>query len=407
MPGTTPHKWTFKPRFRRHAFGWRSQPAIARIKEAVAEIRKVAARDRVLAAEGAVVFLERVSPAIEQVDGSSGSIGTAVNNAVAALVPIIAGAPAADEVRRRWLERLFEAHAADQMPYIERLAEHWDVLCGSAAIASGWADDLLPLTRVALGPDRARRGFFHGTEICLSALYGAGRFEELVDLLRGSRTIWPYERWAVRALVAQGRRAEALRLAEESREVGVGDTEVDAACEQILLDSGMVEEAYTRYGLRASRGITYLATFRAIARRYPHKPPATILADLASTTPGEEGKWFAAAKDAGLLDEALALASRSPVDPRTLTRAARDHADTHPPFAVAAGLLAVEYLLLGHGYEITGADVFAAVRSTLVAARQNGNEDDVRARLSEMAGATTRGFEKVKAVVRIALTHGA
>jgi hypothetical protein len=37
--------------------------------------------------------------------------------------------------------------------------------------------------------------------------------------------------------------------------------------------------------------------------------PGAILADLVETTPGEEGKWFAAAKDAGLYEEALALGS--------------------------------------------------------------------------------------------------
>jgi hypothetical protein len=35
------HKWEFKARFRRHAFGWKSQPAIQRVKQAVAEIKKV------------------------------------------------------------------------------------------------------------------------------------------------------------------------------------------------------------------------------------------------------------------------------------------------------------------------------------------------------------------------------
>ena len=35
-------KWEFKARFRRHAFGWKSQPAITCIKQAVAEIKKVA-----------------------------------------------------------------------------------------------------------------------------------------------------------------------------------------------------------------------------------------------------------------------------------------------------------------------------------------------------------------------------
>lgn len=90
------YKWQFKPRFRLHAFGWKSQPAITRIKEAVSEIKKVAKKDPLLAAEGAVCFLERVSPAIEQVDGSSGSIGTAVNYSIESLVPIIAS-----DIRRK------------------------------------------------------------------------------------------------------------------------------------------------------------------------------------------------------------------------------------------------------------------------------------------------------------------
>lgn len=60
-----------------------------RIREAVSEIKKVARRDPIVAAEGAITFLERVSPALERVDSSSGAIGTAVNKAIAVLVPII------------------------------------------------------------------------------------------------------------------------------------------------------------------------------------------------------------------------------------------------------------------------------------------------------------------------------
>lgn len=82
------HAWQFKARFRRHAFGWKSQPAITRIRQAVAEIKKVAKKDPVLAAEGAVAFLERLSPALEHVDSSSGSIGAAVNHAIDELVPL-------------------------------------------------------------------------------------------------------------------------------------------------------------------------------------------------------------------------------------------------------------------------------------------------------------------------------
>lgn len=70
------HKWEFRPRFRRHSFGWKSQPEVKRVREAVSEIKKVAKKDPMLAAEGAVMLLEKLSPAIERVDSSSGSIGS-------------------------------------------------------------------------------------------------------------------------------------------------------------------------------------------------------------------------------------------------------------------------------------------------------------------------------------------
>ena len=97
----------------------------------MSEIKKAARKDPVLAADGAVTLLERLSPALEQVDSSSGAIGTAVNNAIAELVPIIARAPSDPETRESWLERLWEAHEADQIPYIEKLADFWGELCAS------------------------------------------------------------------------------------------------------------------------------------------------------------------------------------------------------------------------------------------------------------------------------------
>ena len=102
----------------------------------------------------------------------------------------------------------------------------------------------------------------------------------------------------------------------------------------------MADEAYTRYAIEAKRGTTYLATFRAIVKKYPQKTKSEILNDLVESTPGEEGKWFAAAKSAGLYDEAIALANKTPCDPRTLTRAAKEEAATHPDFAVEAWVTA-------------------------------------------------------------------
>jgi hypothetical protein len=70
-----------------------------------------------------VVFLERVSPALEQVDSSSGAVGNAVNRAIAELATIIAGAPAERRMREAWLDRPWSAHEADDIPYIETLAD--------------------------------------------------------------------------------------------------------------------------------------------------------------------------------------------------------------------------------------------------------------------------------------------
>ncbi len=380
------HKWDFMARFRRHAFGWRSQPAILRIRQAVSEIKGAARKDPALAAVGAVAFIERVSPALERVDSSSGAIGTAVNHALRELAAIIAGAQVDAKTRDAWLERLWEAHEADQVPYIERLADDWGELCASKGLASAWADRLLGITRKALSPDPELRGHFHGTSACLSALYRAGRHGEIVDLVSGDRIIWPYQRWAVKALAALGKQVEAIEYAESCRGPWTPDGDVDALCEEILRSSGQVDEAYELYGLRANCGGTYLATFRAVAKKYPRKTPSEILADLVQTTPGDEGKWFAAAKDVGLYDEALALASRAPCDPKTLTRAARDFADRQPAFATQAGLLALSWLVQGYGYEITGADVWAAYSSTMKAAEKSGTAGEARERIKKMVG---------------------
>lgn len=51
-PRAEPHRWEFKARCRRHAFGWKSQPAITRIKQALTEIKKVAKKELVVADGG-------------------------------------------------------------------------------------------------------------------------------------------------------------------------------------------------------------------------------------------------------------------------------------------------------------------------------------------------------------------
>lgn len=59
-PAGEPHNWAFKARFRRRAFGWKSQPAIIRIKQAAAEIKKVTKNFRRLYALATYLFLRVV-----------------------------------------------------------------------------------------------------------------------------------------------------------------------------------------------------------------------------------------------------------------------------------------------------------------------------------------------------------
>jgi len=191
------------------------------------------------------------------------------------------------------------------------------------------------------------------------------------------------------ALIALGRPAEALRYAEASRGLNAPTAAIARACEAILLSQGMKDEAYRRYAIEANQGTTHLATFRAIAKKYPDRTAAGILRDLIASGPGAEGKWFAAAKDAGLLDLAASLALRSPTDPRTLTRAARDFAGQAPAFAVTCGTAALHWMAAGFGHEITGGDVLDAYSALSQAALASGmTRDELNRRLRDQFAAS-------------------
>lgn len=385
------HKWQFPTRIRPNAFSWKSsRVAVQRIKEAVGEIQSVARHDAAHAAEGAVRLIERLSPALEHVDSSSGALGSAVNGAIEVLVPLIAAAPVTSKLREKWLDRLYEAHEADGIPYIEILTDYWGELCVTKELASVWADRLLEITRLALSPDKSLRGHYHGTTACLDALLRAKRFAELYDVLK-SEKFWSYKRWAAKALAAEGKADEAIQLAESSRGPWTNDTDVNLLCEGILLSLGRTEEAYRRYGLYAHRAGTYLATFRAVAKAYPSIPRAQILSDLIEISPGDEGRWFATAKELGLYEIALKLVRESPCDPKTLARAARDFADREPNFAHGAGFAALYWLTRGHGYEITSIDVWGAYHSTLKAAEHLGTLSDTKIRIQQLVAKEAAG----------------
>lgn len=113
------HRWAFKPGMHPGVFGWRaSGKAVERLKLASSEIRAVNRADPVLAAEGVVALAERIWPAVEHIDTSLGSLGTAVRRTLEELAPILIEAPADEAIRAQWLERLRQAILDDGVDYL-------------------------------------------------------------------------------------------------------------------------------------------------------------------------------------------------------------------------------------------------------------------------------------------------
>lgn len=397
------HKWVFPARFRAGAYSWKaSRLACQRLREAVSEVKKVAKKDPLIGAEGAVRLMEKIWPALEHVDSSSGALGSAVNKTLDDLIPIVVNAPADEKTRDKWLDRLWQAMADDGVDYLSSVGDHWGELCGSPEAAGRWADKLVSTLR-SCWSDPNPGGYFHGATACLSCLLTTGCYAELLDLLELPRyPSWHYRRYGVEAFRALGRKAEAVQYAEASRGLNQPDSVIDQACEEILISSGLHEEAYRRYGLSAAVGNSYIARFRSVAKRYPMKHKLQILSDLIATTPGEEGKWFATAKQLELYDLALELANRSPCDPKTLTRAARDYLDAEPAFALGSAMAALRWLSEGWGYEVTSVDVVEAYDRAMDAAAKLHMVNDVNERIRQLGEASDNAaVQFVRKVVQV------
>lgn len=402
-PPQAKHKWTFKARFRSRAFGYTgSNLACHRLKEAVAEIKKLAKSDPVQAAEGAVFLMEKIWPALEQVDSSSGSLGSTVYWALTELLPIVIDAQADRKTRDRWLDRLYQAIQEDGVDYLDRVKDDWGPLCGSVEMASQWADQFLPLLKTVWSDPRPGN-YLRETVMCLSCLLAAGRHTELFEVLAlHRRQDWNDRKFGVRALLAEGMTEKALDYAEGSRGLNQPDAAIDAACERILLEGGRDAEAYEKYGLTANESSTGLATFRRISKKYPAIDPRRILLDLAESC-GDRGRWFAAAKDAGMLDLALHFAQTGSTDPRTLSRAARDLIETDARFCLQVGRIALQRMADNYGYDLTGLDVMEACTHFIRAAEKLGVAEDARNDVLSMGANAKRGSTFANAL-RVAMS---
>jgi hypothetical protein len=385
---TSGQRWAFKARFRAGAYGWRgSALASRRLKEAVGEIKSVAKSDRVLAAEGCVSLMERLWPALEHIDTSSGALGGAARRTLDELMPILVSAPADVMTRSAWLDRLFQAVMDDGVEYLAPIEDRWGEIAVYPELMAEYADRLRALIR-RVWVDEPPGGHVVGTAICLSCLLESGRYGDLIELLACARTKWwHWHRFGAEALARQGHWDAAIAYAEGCRSPqGYNDRQIDRFCEDVLIKSGRADDAYRRYGLKTVAGPTYVAVFRETAKRYPDRDRRQVLLDLIEAR-GERGKWFAAAKEAGLLDIALLCARDFAAEPATLVRAARDFAAKQPKFAIEIGMIALARLLNGGGYEPEVSLVRQAVDHILDAAARI----DARHRAIEQLQALVEG----------------
>ncbi|PKQ28320.1 MAG: hypothetical protein CVT63_03360 [Candidatus Anoxymicrobium japonicum] len=382
MNGT--HKWKFKQRFRRGAYGWRGTSlASKRLREAVSEIKKVAKKEPVLAADGIVSLFERIWPALEGIDSSSGALGVAVDRSIDALLPIFIEAPADIDTRRRWLERLYNAVCDDGVDFLSPVKCSWGEACAFPELVAEWLDFLLPGLVDHL-KDRRPMSFFMGEAICLSCLFEAGRYEELRELLsKRGYSYWPYDRFWAEALLRMGRTDEAVAYAGSRHPDEYESQSILEFCERALLEDGRRDEAYWEYGLGIRSGNTYLANYRAIVKKYPEQDPEQVLRDLIDTSQ-ERGKWFAAARQAGFFDVARQCARSGLVEPKTLVTAARDGFEKDPSFSFEVALRALDLMLQGYGYELAVIDILPAFEILFRAADAKGVEDWAMASVMEL-----------------------
>lgn len=93
-----------------------------------------------------------------------------------------------------------------------------------------------------------------------------------------------------------GKRAEAIQYAKDWKGLNAPLTAIAALCGGVLLESGFADEAYARYAIGAMYATTNLATFKAIAKKYPGKSKETILRDLVASQLGQvcrsQRRWF-------------------------------------------------------------------------------------------------------------------
>jgi hypothetical protein len=386
------HQWSFKVYFRTGIYGWRgSQLAAKRLKEALREINKVNKQESLLAAEGAIFLMSRLWPALEHIDTSSGSLGNAVGNIIEKLLPILINAPASLLVRQYWLDILWEILQADGVGYVADIAQYWGELAGYPEESSRRADVFASLVKVAWQRDES---IVHYDVAYLSALYFAERFDEVLDAIKKDpRPSWQTREFGARVLVLTDP-DKAIAYAENTRDIiNTNQVSISCFCEEALIKTCQINEAYIRYAIPANNANTYLNWFNKIKKKYKTiKTDQEILSDLIAANIVEPGKWFATANKLKCFDLALELIKANPADPKTLNRAAKNRLDKEPNYSLNVAMSSLYWMTQGFGYEISNCDVHDALSIIKQSAKELGLWRITKQQLEKMVETDTMAF---------------
>jgi hypothetical protein len=381
------HTWEFTKFFRAGVYKWNGTAlASKRIIAAVTEIKKAAEKEPVLAAEGAVKFLEKCWAALVHIDSSSGAIGNAVNNALYTIAEIFANVELPIHKRAKLIERIWECWQEEDYGYYDVLGELWSRICKETEIMTFWADTFLPVVRDVFS-STIPGAYFKGTEPCLGCLFETGRYNEILALLKNKdRMLFHYRKYEVMVTAAQGDIDGALEMLDNFLQDPYTSSYAAARVgEELLMKLGRTEEAYKRYAFKTDFHATGLATFSAIRKKYPGISPQRILNDLIDADPGNERRYFAAARKVGMIELAIEIAEKFDVEPKTLTTAGKDYVQKDPELSLRFGLLALERYADGHGYEPEFADVMKCHDIVCAAAANAGRSGEVAEKVKRLA----------------------
>jgi hypothetical protein len=241
--------------------------------------------------------------------------------------------------------------------YYDSLSEQWVALCSESEIMTCWADTFLPTVNTIFSSNKPG-GYFKGTETCLACLFETGRYDEIIEIVqKKANPLFNFKKYVIKVIVARGDLEKALSMLDEYLKDSNTLYQAAHLGEQLLIEAGRSEEAYKRYTLKLPFQTTGLATLSAIRKKYPAISPQRILSDLIDAEPGNERRYFAAARKIGMIELALEIAEKFNVEPKTLTTACKDYLEKDANLALRFGMMALQSYSSGYGYEPEYSDI--------------------------------------------------